>query len=420
MKTKIFWCKVNKYYTEKWINSDYLKNKKGVFIASCVVTDKAKRKWLRFVKDSLKEIKKDEKIYISWCWAFKDWKAQEDFFEIYPELLNHKNKIEILGEAPEEKNNNEEKLQPLSFSIKGRDSGMDYQKLYTKKFIVIQWWCDSFCTFCLTVKKRWRHYSRDKKEIVEEILNFEKQWWKEVVLTGINLWAWGLKTTNEKGSKLYILLREILENTKIERIRISSLWPEFIDDNLIELFKETRIYPHFHLSVQSWSSRVLKLMARHYNADYLKSILEKIKLIKRCDGVDISLWADIIVWFPSETYEDFLETYNLVKDFEINKLHCFPFSAHKIWENVISWTFDNQIEEVEKKRRLKELNYLWDEIRKDFINSQNWKTLKVLIESVKWDSWKWWSENYIECDSDNFEVIDWEIKRNGIVFWKLK
>lgn len=116
----------------------------------------------------------------------------------------------------------------------------------------------------------------------------------------------------------------------------------------------------------------------------------------------------------------FLETYNLVKDFEINKLHCFPFSAHKIWENVISWTFDNQIEEVEKKRRLKELNYLWDEIRKDFINSQNWKTLKVLIESVKWDSWKWWSENYIECDSDNFEVIDWEIKRNGIVFWKLK
>lgn len=147
--------------------------------------------------------------------------------------------------------------------------------------------------------------TQEIKEIVEEILNFEKQWWKEVVLTGINLWAWGLKTTNEKGSKLYILLREILENTKIERIRISSLWPEFIDDNLIELFKETRIYPHFHLSVQSWSSRVLKLMARHYNADYLKSILEKIKLIKRCDGVDISLWADIIVWFPSETYEDF-------------------------------------------------------------------------------------------------------------------
>ena len=85
MEYKIFWCKVNKYYTDEWLKSDYLKDKSGIFVASCVVTDKAKRKWVKFVKDTAKNMEKDwEKIYISWCWAFKRWDAQDDFFEIYP------------------------------------------------------------------------------------------------------------------------------------------------------------------------------------------------------------------------------------------------------------------------------------------------------------------------------------------------
>jgi len=73
MEYKIFWCKVNKYYTEKWLDSEQLKDKNWIFIASCVVTDKAKRKWIKFIHETIKDSEENSKIYISWCWAFKDW-----------------------------------------------------------------------------------------------------------------------------------------------------------------------------------------------------------------------------------------------------------------------------------------------------------------------------------------------------------
>ncbi len=443
MKTKIFWCKVNKYFTEEWINSNYLKNKKGFFVATCVVTDKAKRKWIKFIRDlgndlysnnnliswfsewklhesqsmigrvfertKLKKINYYKKIYISWCWAFIDWKVQNNFYNLYPELTKFKDIIVLLDEVPKNTQN----------KFKNKIKNL---KLYTKKFVIIQSGCDSFCSFCLTVKKRWRHFSRTKEDILKEILDFEKSWWKEVVLTGINLWAWELKSTNDLKSnpKISELLKYLLENSNIKRIRISSLWPEFIDDELISLFKETRIYPHFHLSIQSWSSNILKSMKRHYDSKRLKKILTKIKKTKRKDKVKVSLWADIIVWFPWEIEKDFLKTYNLVKDFKINKLHCFPFSAHKIWENVIAWDFENQIPEKEKKERLKKLISLWDKIRKDFINSQKWKTFKILIEQVKLKTWKGWTQNYIEANNKDFNIISWKIERNSIVKWILK
>ena len=435
MQYKIFWCKVNKYYTDKWLNSDYLKNKKWVFIASCVVTDKAKRKWIKFIKDICKtwDIEEKEKVYISWCWAFKDGKAQEDFFILYPELNSYKEKIEVLWEDPEQ------------YSYQNSSLGEEINKhstshwkevrewsqikipkvlkkqIYTKKFVLIQGWCDSFCTFCLTVVKRWRHFFRDKEDIRDEILDFEKSWWKEVVLTWVNLSAWWLKTTNDiKNSKFSELLNYLLENTTIPRIRISSLWPEFIDDKCLEIFKEERIYPHFHFSVQSWSSEVLKSMRRHYDWKYIKDLLKKTIKLKRKDIVDISIWADIIVWFPWETEENFLETYNLVKEVPIQKLHAFPFSAHEMWESVPAWKFKNQIDDKTKKERIERLTELWDKVRNNFIGSQKWKTLKVLIESVKWNSWKWWTQNYIEANNENFEIIEWKIKRNEIIVWKLK
>ena len=100
MQYKVFGCKVNKYYTDRWLNSDYLSDKTGTFVASCVVTDSAKRKWIRFVKKELQNLKGNDRIYISGCGAFKDGKAQDDFFTLYPTLAPSQDKIEILDEAP--------------------------------------------------------------------------------------------------------------------------------------------------------------------------------------------------------------------------------------------------------------------------------------------------------------------------------
>jgi MiaB/RimO family radical SAM methylthiotransferase len=429
MEYKIFWCKVNKYYTDEWLKSDYLKDKSGIFVASCVVTDKAKRKWIKFVKDISKNLNENEKIYISWCWAFKRWDAQDDFFEIYPEIENLKWKIEILDEKPSElkkeiKDSKEERTQKLK-QLKNKISNIP--QIYTKKFLLVQWWCDSFCTFCLTVQKRWGHYFRDKDDIVEEINEYVDWGWKEVVLTWVNLSAWWLKDTNDIwNSRFAELLEYILENTKLERLRISSMGPEFIDDKCLEVFKNTRIYPHFHYSVQSGSSKILKSMHRHYDWEYMRKLLEKTKNIQREDWVEVSIWADLIVWFPWETEEDFMDTYNLVADWLITKIHAFPFSAHNLWESVAAGKFPNQISDQIKKERMWKLEAIWDNIRDSFIDRNIGKIFDVLIEVVKTDEkswetkWKWWTQNYIEADEKTFEIISWDIKRNSIVKWKLK
>ncbi len=418
MKYKVFWCKVNKYYTDAWLNSRYMQDKSGVFIASCVVTDNAKKKWIKFVKSEIPELKNDEKIYISWCWAFKDWEWQENFFEIYSELKEFENKIEILPENPKTP---PASLPPQWGGLMGGFKNLPKLNLTTKKFLLIQWWCDSFCTFCLTVIKRWRHFYRSKEDIVQEIIDFEMEWWKEIVITWINLWAWWKENTNDyKDSKLSEILEYILEKTEIPRIRISSLGPEFVDDKTLKIFENKRILPHFHFSIQSGSSNVLKLMKRHYDSEYMRTLLKKTKEIKREDWVSVSIWADLIVGFPTETESDFLETLDLVKNYWITKVHWFPFSAHNFWETVPASFFPNQVPEKIKKQRITTLLEVAEDVRNEFISSQIWKTFEVLVESVKDWNFKWWTQNYIEITNENFEVISWEIKKNEIVVWKLK
>ena len=397
------------------------------------------------------------KVYISGCWAFKEGKAQDDFFDLYPELIEYKEKIEILWEDPEgphsvspnrreEKKISFDKISPLLQKIGARGEVW----LYTKKFVLIQWGCDSFCSFCLTVKKRWRHYYRAKEDIAEEIEKFSQSWWKEVVLTWINLCAWWLKSTNPKPpsnsplckeggqfvvekfeeveSRFAELLEYLLENTSIKRLRISSIWPEFVDEKLLKIFENKRIYPHFHFSVQSGSTKNLNNMKRHYTASFLKNILLKLRSIKREDWVKISIWADIIVGFPWETEEDFQKTLDLVSDCKITKVHAFPFSAHKLWENVPAWFYKEQISDKVKKERMNRILKLADKVREDFIKENIWNTFEILVEQTHPKplpskeggvNWKGWTQNYIEANQDNIEVISWKIKRNDIIIGKL-
>ena len=423
MQYKIFWCKVNKYYTDIWLNSGFFLWKKGIFIASCVVTDKAKRKWVKFVIDSIKKLEPDEKIYLSWCGSLDKWKVLTTFYEVYKELAPYQDKIEVLPEEPELVKSKKSPLIPLNKGDCSSDSesrGIS-KSIYTKKFILIQSWCDSFCTFCLTVQKRWAHFFRENEAILNDIIEYEKAWGKEIVLTWVNLGAWWLKSTNDlSGSKLSELIKSILQETKIRRIRISSLWPEFVDDKLLKLFENKRIYPHFHYSIQSGSDEILKSMHRHYDSAYIKDMLEKTRNIKREDWVSVSIWADLIIGFPWETEDNFLDTYNLVQDYNITKLHAFTFSPHKYGENVPAWSYKNQIDEKVKKDRFNRISELWEKIRNEFINSQVWITFEVLIESVKNGQFKWWTENYIEVTNDNFEIIEGVVKRNEIVVGKLK
>lgn len=406
MQYKIFWCKTNKYFTEKWLNSSFLQDKSWVFVASCIVTDKAKIKWIKFLKDTIAGFEnKEDKIYLSGCGTIKKWELIDDFFTTYSELAPYKDKIILLWEDPE-KNNLDNKINNLK-----------KLSIYTRKYLIIQNWCDNYCTFCLTIQARWKHFSRDIGDIMEEIHLAEKSWMKELVITGTNLWAWG--TTNTKKftqTRFPELLQSILDKTSIPRIRISSLGIEYINEELLSILSNKRVYAHLHLSIQSWSNKILKSMNRNYNKEELEEVLSKINNIKREDNLDISLWADFIVGFPWEEEVDFEDTIEIIKKYRINKVHNFPFSAHEKSDFIPASKFPNQISDKIKQERMKRINNVSDEVRKDFLKENSGKSLNLLVEKVSWEVFSWWSENYIALNEKNFVIdSDSEIKRWNII-----
>jgi len=398
---KIFGCKVNKYYLNKWLN--YFSNHESIpnscIIATCVVTDRAKDK---FIKETLIQLTEWKHVYLTWCAVFDEWKKMDDdkFYSIYPQLAEYSENITLLSEEPDRDDTREIKTHQFK----------ENANIYTKNFIVIQNGCDSHCSFCLTVSKRWPSQSIPADEIVEQINDFVDIWGKEIVITGVNLAAWGCSSTKKpEESQFSDLLQYILDETKIERIRISSLWPEFLDEKFFEVVKNPRFLSHFHFSIQSFSDNVLRAMNRNYDSERLDYVLTKIRKLDRPDKDQISIWADIIVWFAWETDEDFQQTVEWIKKYRITKLHAFPFSSHDKGESIPAHLFKNQVPFHIKKQRERELISVWNEIREKFIAENKWLPQKVLVEEKKNGKWRGWTGNYIQVE------LDWEHKRGEIV-----
>jgi len=325
---------------------------------------------------------------------------EEKFYRIYPRLSEFKNKIELLSEEPEKIDTREV----------WKHQFKNTANIYTKKFIVIQNGCDNYCSFCLTIHKRGKSRNIPVTEIIEEINDFVEIWWKEIVITWINLAArWCTDTKRPQENKFAELLQQILDQTKIERIRISSLWPEFLNDEFFEVIKNPRFLAHFHISIQSFSDKILKTMNRNYDLKILDNIIIKLRNLDRPDKDQISIWADIIVGFPWETEQDFQKTVDWIIKHQINKVHAFPFSAHDKWETIPAHILPNQIPQEIKKKREKELNETADKIRQKFIQKNTWISHQVLVEEKK--SWlrKWRTWNYIQVE------LDWKYKKWEIV-----
>lgn len=398
MPYKVFGCKVNKYFLNQRLdffhqNGNDLHD--TLLIATCVVTDRAKNKRVREVKHAVQQ---GLKVAITWCWTFSRWNLiqEPEFYSTYPELKPYLDKITLLSESPSKN--------WFEYKIWWKSS------IYTKHFLIVQNGCDNHCSFCLTVAKRWVHISRPLDEIIQEIHEIQSQWWKEIVITWINMAArWCSNSAKPEETKFSFLLREILRQTTIPRIRISSMWPEYANDEFFEVVSDERILPHFHYSIQSFSDNVLQNMWRHYSADELKTVLRKTRNLKKKNL--ISIWADIIVWFPWETESDFLDTYNWIEEFWITKLHAFPFSDHTQRERIPASFLPDQAKQGIKKERENRLISKWDEIRDKFIQSNVWTSHKVLIEERRNWRWRWWTENYIQVevkwDYDRGEIIDY-------------
>jgi tRNA A37 methylthiotransferase MiaB len=148
----------------------FLEGKKGIFIASCVVTDKAKAKWVKFAKKKLASLPSEDFLFLSGCGNLKNGMIDPLFFETYSELAPFKERIVLLPEDPEDYG--KDRSQRMKEKIRNFQILSSKAQIFTRKYMVIQMGCDNFCTFCLTVQARGRHKSRPKEEIIEEINEF--------------------------------------------------------------------------------------------------------------------------------------------------------------------------------------------------------------------------------------------------------
>lgn len=250
----------------------------------------------------------------------------------------------------------------------------------TRSFLKVQDGCDYSCTFCTIPLARGKSRSDTIANAVENAKKIASNGVKEIVLTGVNLGDFGYgeeidpATKKRKEYNFLDLIKALDEVEGIERIRISSIEPNLLSNEVIEFVAQSkRFAPHFHIPLQSGNNEILSKMKRRYKRELYAERVTKIKQLMP----DCCIGVDVIVGFPGETHEHFLDTYNFINSLEVSYLHVFTYSERENTEAVL---MPNSIEFAERKKRNKMLRVLSSKKLRQFYESQLNKPLTVLFE----------------------------------------
>lgn len=258
----------------------------------------------------------------------------------------------------------------------------------TRAFIKVQDGCNNFCSYCIVPLVRNREKSMPPEQVVKEILLRETDGYKEVVVTGVEVGSYRYEGLNIKG-----LLDRILSQTGAPRIRLSSLQPAEITEELLGIWQNPRMCRHFHLSLQSGSDGVLRRMNRRYaTAEYRKAA----DLI-RALVPDAAITTDVIIGFPGETDEEFRESFEFCKKMEFARIHVFPFSPRK---GTVANSLPDQIDARTKKMRMEKMLALADDCVNNFSRKFKDRVLSVLFEQKDGNCWSGLTDNYIRVYAD--------------------
>jgi len=275
---------------------------------------------------------------------------------------------------------NTEKEQLLAFTqssfleerLAGKDEADQSQRLAaitrTRSLIKIQDGCHSPCTYCIVPKVRPREYSLSASQIVDEVRQKVALGYREVVLTGTKVGSY-----EDNGIDLKDLVRCILQNTGIERLRLSSLQPSEISSEFLALWKDQRLCRHFHLALQSGSQTVLQRMRRGYSPDQYQTTLNLIR-----DTIpEAAITTDIMVGFPVESDEEFEQSYSFCRQAGFANIHVFPFSPRAA---TAAATMPGQIKDKAKQERNRQMLDLSRNCRRRFCEQFLGLTMPVLWE----------------------------------------
>ena len=372
-------CKVNQYETQEMreqltkngyeITED--ENVADIFIInSCTVTSESDRKTRQCVRHYKKKYP-ESTIVLTGCMPQSFPEMAEKLIEADIVLGNKNNKflVSSLNEffVNSCRTLNMEQHQSGEPLV---SSGISRFEERTRAILKIEDGCDRFCSYCIIPKARGRVRWKPIEDIKAEVKALTDNGYREIVLVGINLSAYGKCTELNLADAVFA----VSENEKVERIRLGSLEPDHITDELIEkLAKCEKLCPQFHISLQSGCDKILKKMNRHYTSDEYYSLCQKL----RKEFKDCTLTTDIMVGFPHETDEDFEITKAFAQKVGFEKIHIFPYSRRS---GTVADRMDGQIEKSVKAQRVNALSQVAEEIRNNFLKAQIGKELSVLIE----------------------------------------
>lgn len=388
-------CKVNQYETEsiknQLIKKGYeevsFEDKADIYIVnSCTVTSVADRKTRNMLRRA-KKINPDGAVIVTGCYAQTNSKELLEMEDI-DYVIGNTDKSGIVNFIEDIENRTMEKLKNHNIFLDSEYTEYEFATLreMSRAYVKIQDGCNNFCSYCKIPFARGKSRSRQKDNILKEITKLSQEGFKEIILIGINLGAYGEDLEN--GGNFEDLLKDILKIEGIERVRIGSVYPDKISDEFIEMFSNPKLMPHLHISLQSCDDTVLKRMRRKYGSSLIEERLTKLR--KAVPNMEYT--ADVIVGFPGESQEMFENSYNLIDKIGFSGLHIFQYSDR---ENTLASTFEDKIDPKVKKERADELEKLKEIMaereRKKYLDRE----LKVLVEEEKDGYLYGYSENYL-------------------------
>ncbi len=371
-----FGCKVNQYESnmmkESMLSSNFfytedLNDANIIIVNTCSVTNVADKKCLKMIR-RLKREYSNAILVVAGC---SSQNKQSVYESLDIDILIGNRDKSIIDKLIKEYIETEKKY--VKFY---NDRNLDFEDMYisdynhTRAFIKIEDGCDNFCSYCIIPYVRGSVRSKDFDKVIKEAKELAKHGHKEIVLTGIHT---GHYLNN--GYDLTDLINELSKIDDIKRIRISSIEVTELNDKFLDMLKNNdKVCDHLHIPLQSGSDEILKRMNRKYDLAYYEEKIKKIRSIRP----DISISTDIIVGFPYETEELFLNTLEFSKKIKFSKIHVFPYSVRV---GTAAANMKEQVDEVVKKMRVKRLMAVSHMLEVDYFNKFKDKELDILIET---------------------------------------
>lgn len=411
---KTLGCKVNSYESEfirtLFLNKGYTEVQDGadvIVVNTCTVTNTADNKSKKVINNVKEHNGKDAIVVACGCFCENNKEKIEDLINA-DIILGNKDKSHIVEYVEDFAKNKKRIIKMYDMSnVLFEDMEIKKYEHNHRAFVKIEDGCNNFCSYCIIPYVRGRVRSKDFNTCLMEFNDIALNGHKEIVLSGIHTGQY-----NSNGKKLSDLINEISKIEQIKRIRLSSVEITELDDGMMKIIESNpKFVSHLHIPLQSGCNKILKLMNRKYDLDYFTNKVNEIRRYRK----DISLTTDVIVGFPGETEEDFLETYNYCKNIGFAKIHVFPYSDRN---GTVASRMENKVPGSIKKDRARRLISLSQEFENAYIEKFISKKISVLIERENDGYFYGVSEEYIpikvkgnyECN----EIYDIVLEKNMI------